>query len=155
MLSGAVIAAQGAEIVFAERLDAGFGIDLGGREISLLRFDHAVSASAGALEWPHAPQIGIIIRSILILRSFDSMPARLEGCTRGVRKHIAVDREKSLSWCGLCRSRTESRSCPARGRATSAGAQLGPDDEPREWLRGALGLQAAWSTSAHRQTRTP
>jgi hypothetical protein len=49
MLPGAVIAAQGAEIVFAERLDAGFGIDLGGREISLLQFDHAVSASAGAL----------------------------------------------------------------------------------------------------------
>jgi|HubBroStandDraft_4_1064222.scaffolds.fasta_scaffold2250848_1 hypothetical protein len=50
MLPGAVIAAQGAEIVFTERLDAGFGIDLGGREISLLQFDHAVSASAGALE---------------------------------------------------------------------------------------------------------
>jgi hypothetical protein len=64
MLPGAVIAAQGAEIVFAERLDAGFGIDLGGREISLLQFDHAVSASAGALEWPQAPQIGIIIRNI-------------------------------------------------------------------------------------------
>jgi hypothetical protein len=50
-------------------LDAGFGIDLGGREISLLQFDHAVSASAG--EWPQAPQIGLIIRSILILRSLE------------------------------------------------------------------------------------
>ncbi len=53
MLPGAVIAAQGAEIVVAERLDAGFGIDLGGREIQVvegfrfLQFDHAVSASAG------------------------------------------------------------------------------------------------------------
>jgi hypothetical protein len=69
MLPGAVIAAQGGEIVFAERLDAGFGIDLGGRENSLLQFDHAVSASAGALEWPQALQIGIILRSILILHS--------------------------------------------------------------------------------------
>jgi hypothetical protein len=36
MLPGAVIAAQGAEIVVAERLDAGFGIDLGGREIQVV-----------------------------------------------------------------------------------------------------------------------
>jgi hypothetical protein len=71
MLPGAVIAAQGTEIVFAERLDAGFGIDLGGREISLLQFDDAVSASVDALEWPQAPQIGIMIRSILILRSLE------------------------------------------------------------------------------------
>jgi hypothetical protein len=35
MLPGAVIAVQGAEIVVAQRLKAGFGIDLGGRTIQV------------------------------------------------------------------------------------------------------------------------
>jgi hypothetical protein len=35
MLPGAVIAAQGAKIVVAQRLEAGFGIDLGGRKIQV------------------------------------------------------------------------------------------------------------------------
>jgi hypothetical protein len=35
MLPGAVIAAQGAEIVVVQRLETGFGIDLGGRKIQV------------------------------------------------------------------------------------------------------------------------